>query len=113
LGSKSGVLIKVEDIGKIIKDLKEISLLSSEPHLEMKIAELQSFVSNVLGPKSKVPAENLIFEKMVEVKHLNPDLHFKLYMLYRNLVSNRISEVDAQASFENLLDLFHLDMIIY
>lgn len=113
MDSNSGVLIKAEDIEKIIKELKEINLLCSEPHLETKIEELQSFVTSIFGVGSRVSVEDLIFEKMVEVKHVNPDLHLKLYMLYRNLVSDRVSEVDAMASFENFLGLFPSDVMIY
>lgn len=113
MDSVNGVLIRVEAIEKIIKDLKEISLLCSEPHLEMKIEELQSFVTSIFGIGNKLSIEDLIFEKMVEVKHVNPDLHLKLYMLYRNLVSERISEADAMASFESWLSLFPLDVMVY
>lgn len=105
--------IKVEAIEKIIKGLKEISLLCYEPDLKIKIDELQRFVSSNLAPNSKISVEDIIFEKMVQVKHVNPELHLKLYMLYRNLVSNRITEVDAMVSFETCLSLFGLDVVVY
>lgn len=111
--SKNSVLIKIESIDKIIKDLKEISLLCLEPQLEEKIKDLQTFVTGILGPINKLSIEDLIFEKMVEVKHINPDLHLKLYMLYRNLVSERISEIDARISFENLLERYQSDVLVY
>ena len=113
MDSNNGVLIKVEAIEKIIKDLKEINLICYEPDLKIKIEELQRFVSGVLAPRSKISAQDVIFEKMVKVKYVNPDLHLKLYMLYRNLVSDRISEVDAMASFEGCLSLFSLDVRVY
>jgi len=113
LDSSKVELIEVEAIEKIIKDLKEISLLCYEPDLKIKIEELQSFVTSIFGLGNKLSVEDVIFEKMVQVKHANPDLHLKLYMLYRNLVSDRISEVDAMASFENFLGLFELDVMVY
>lgn len=113
MGSNKKVSIEVEAIQKIIKDLKEISLLCYEPDLKIKIDELQWLVYSVLGPSTKISVEDIIFEKMVEVKHGNPDLHLKLYMLYRNLVSDRISEADALTSFETCLSLFGQDVIVY
>ncbi|MBZ9688088.1 hypothetical protein G9F72_017280 [Clostridium estertheticum] len=113
MGSNKALLIEVEAIEKIIKDLKEIGLLCYQPDLKIKIEELQWFVSSILGPHSKISVEDVIFEKMVEVKHSNPDLHLKLYMLYRNLVSDRISEVDAMVSYESCLSLFEFDMVVY
>jgi len=105
--------IGVEALEKIVKGLKEISLLCYEPNLKVKIEELQSFVSSIFNLDSKISAEDVIFEKMVEVKRLNPELHLKLYMLYRNLVSGRISEMDAMISYESCLNLFLLDVIQY
>ena len=113
MSSNKVVSIKVEAIDKIIKGLKEISLLCYEPELKIKIDELQNFVSSNLVPSSKISVEDRIFEKMVQVKYLNPELHLKLYMLYRNLVSNRISEADAMTSFESCLSLFGLDAVVY
>ncbi len=113
MNSNNDVLIKVEAMDKIIKGLKEISLLCYEPELKVKIDELQRFVSSNLVPSSKISAEDVIFEKMVQVKYLNPELHLKLYMLYRNLVSDRISQADAMISFESCLSLFGLDVVVY
>lgn len=108
------VSIQVETIEKIVKELNEINLLCSEPNLKMKIEGLQSFVFSVMDiMDSKISVEDVIYEKMVEVKHLNPDLHLKLYMLYRNLMGGRISEVDAMSSFESCLSLYPSDMMVF
>ena len=111
--SNNEVSIQVETIEKIIRELNEISILCSEPHLKTKIEGLQSFVSSIIDiMDNKISVEDIIYEKMVEVKHLNPDLHLKLYMLYRNLKSNRISEVDAMSSFESCLSMYPSDVMI-
>ena len=113
MNSKNVVSLKIEEMHKIIKELNEISILCFEPHIKMKIDGVQKFVSNFLDSDSEISFEDEIFEKMVEVKHINPDLHLKLYILYRNLVSGRISEVDAMASYESYLRLFVLDEMVY
>ncbi|MBU3159051.1 hypothetical protein KPL37_04670 [Clostridium frigoris] len=113
MGIDNQVSIKVESIEKIIKELNEISILSAEPHLKIKIEELQKFVSNLLNLDSKSSIEDIIFEKMVEVKNSSPDLHLKLYMLYRNLVSGRIAKEEAIISYERSLSLFPPDVMVY
>ncbi|MBU3142316.1 hypothetical protein [Clostridium sp. CF012] len=113
MSSSNGVSIQLEEIEKIINELEEINALCFEPHLKMKIGELQTFVSSILNSDSKISLENVIFEKMVEAKNLNPDLHLKLYMLYRNLTSGRISEMDAIASFESCIRMYPLDIIVF
>lgn len=107
------VSIQVESVEKIIKEIDEISILSAEPHLKIKVEGLQSFVSSLLNLESESSVEDVIFEKMVEVKNSNPDLHLKLYMLYRNLVCGRILKKDAIISFESVISLFPPDVMAY
>ncbi|MBU3186012.1 hypothetical protein [Clostridium estertheticum] len=113
MGIDNQVSIGVESIERIIKELNEISILSTEPYLKIKVEGLQSFVSSLINLESKSSVEDVIFEKMVEVKTSSPDLHLKLYMLYRNLVCGRISKENANVSFESLISLFPPDVMIY
>lgn len=113
MNSNNQVSISVETIQEIIKEIKEISTLCSNPHLKGKVERLQKVVSSFLELQEKVPAQDLIYNKMVEAKHLNPELHLKLYMLYRNLTSGRISEADAMNSYESCLSMFPSDVIVY
>jgi len=113
MSNNNQVLIGVEQLNKIINELEEINDLCFEPQLKRKIEALQTIVSSVLLLDSKLSLQNMIFEKMVEVKHRNPDLHLKLYMLYRNLLSSRISEEDAMASFESCIRSFPLDTMVF
>lgn len=113
MSSNNQILIQIETIQKIIKEINEISILCAEPHLKMKVEGLQDYVSSILDLSTKPSVEEIIYDEMVKVKHTNPDLHLKLYMLYRNLISGRISQVDAMSSFESCLSLFPLDEIIF
>ena len=113
MSTNNQVLIQVETIEKIIKELNEIIILCPEPYLKIKIEGLQNFVSSVIDLSSKIPVEDKIYEKMLEVKNTNTELHLKLYMLYRNLVCGRITKVDALISYESCLDLFPTDVIVY
>jgi len=113
MSNDNQILIQIETMQKIIKELNQISILCSEPHLKMKIEGLQRYVSSVIEWDNKISTEDLIYEKMVEVKYDNPDLHLKLYMLYRDLMSGRISKIDAMSSYESCLRLFNLDDMVY
>ncbi|MCB2297173.1 hypothetical protein [Clostridium tagluense] len=113
MSSNNQVSISVETMQEIIEELKEISGLCSTPHVKTKVAKVQKVLSSLLEARNKISPQDLIYEKMVEVKNLNPDLHLKLYMLYRNLTCSRISEVDAMASYESYLNMFPEDKMIY
>ena len=113
MSNKNEVSISVETIEEIIKEIKEISALCSTPSLKAKVERLQRLVYSFIKMQDKVPAQDLIYDKMVQVKHLNPELHLKLYMLYRNLTSGRISEADARTSYESCLSMFPSDMMIF
>ena len=113
MSSNNGISVQVEVIEKIIRELNEISILCAEPHLKVKIEGLQSFVSSILDLDSQDSVEDVIYEKMIEVKYTNPELHLKLYMLYRNLMSGRISKIDALSSFESCLSLYPSDTMVF
>ena len=113
MSSNNQVSISVEQVQEIIKEIKEISTLCSTPHLKGRVDRLQKFISGLLEAREKVPAQEIIYEKMVQVKQNNPDLHLKLYMLYRNLTSGRMSEADAMTSFESYISMFPSDVMVF
>lgn len=113
MNSNNEISIGVGTIERIIKELDEINVLCSDQRVKNKIEELQNFVSTFIDLDTKSSVEDMIYEKMVEVKHSSPELHLKLYMLYRNLVSGRISKEDAITSFDNALSLYPPDVMIY
>ena len=113
MSSNEKITITVQQAEGIIEELNKVSVLCFEPKLKKKIEGLQSFVSSVLSPGNERSIQEVIYKKMVEVKRVNPDLHLKLYMLYRNLMSDKISDIDARESFENALSMYPTDVIVY
>ena len=113
MSGNNEIKISIETIEEIIKGLREIGNLSGDSHVKAKVAALQKVVSSLLDLKDTVSAQEVIYEKMIEVKQSNPDLHLKLYMLYRNLTSGRISEVDAMDSYESCLSMFPEDSMVF
>ncbi|MGH4120110.1 hypothetical protein [Clostridium sp.] len=113
MSSNEQITISMQQAEEIIEKLKQISSVCYEPNLKTKIDVLQSFVSNILSPEGEPSVQEVIYEKMVEVKRSNPDLHLKLYMLYRNLMNGKVSEIDAMDSYENALSMYPPDVILY
>jgi hypothetical protein len=113
VSSNEKITITVQQAEEIIEELNKISDLCFEPKLKKKMEGLQNFVSSVLNTGNELSIQEVIYEKMVEVKRVNPDLHLKLYMLYRNLMSDKISEIDAMESFENALSMYPSDVMVY
>ena len=113
MNSNEKITITIQQAEEIIEELNKISELCFDPKLKKKIEGLQNFASGVLNLRNELSIQEVIYEKMVEVKRVNPDLHLKLYMLYRNLMSDKISEIDAMDSFENALSMYPPDVILY
>jgi hypothetical protein len=113
MSNNNEITISIENIEKMIKELSEIANICSTPKLKAKVAALQKVFSSLLDSKDNASAEDVIYEKMIAVKNNNPDLHLKLYMLYRNLTSGKISEVDAMDAYESYLSMFPSDVMVF
>lgn len=113
MSSNEKITISVQKAEEIIEELNKINDLCFDPRQKKKIEGLQNFVSSVFNLGNELSIQDAIYEKMVEVKLVNPDLHLKLYMLYRNLVNDKISEIDAIDSFENALSMYPSDVMVY
>ncbi|APC41158.1 hypothetical protein E4V42_13995 [Clostridium estertheticum] len=113
MSSNSQDLNQVEAVKKIIKGLDEINSLCFDSNVKNKIKELQSFVVSTFEVDSTSFMEDMIYNKMIEVKQISPDLYVKLYMLYRNLVRGKISKEEASNSFDSCLSLYSFDEMVY
>lgn len=96
-------IIKVpkEYILKVLYKLIEIEVLSNDMKQKSEINFLVDFIQKyILGDMhEKLDLQDLIYEKMIEVKGLDNDLNARLYILYQDLSNGRISQ-------EKALDLF-------
>lgn len=83
-----------EDYIEQIKcQLAEIEKSCDNDGLKEKISKLTGFINNNILKYDikKKDAENLIYNKMVEVKYKDKDLNTNLYILYQDLKHDRIS----------------------
>ena len=85
------VLISKVCIQKIKMGLKTIKLNEKNKNLKKEASEMPNMIDKELSDDSE-SLEEKILEKMKETKKSDPDMNANLYILYRNLVDNKISE---------------------
>lgn len=88
------VLISKVCIQKIKMGLKTIKLNEKNKNLKKEASEMLDMIDRELSDDSE-SLEEKILEKMKETKKSDPDMNANLYILYRNLVDNKISEEQA------------------
>lgn len=93
------VAFKKETVDKIQTKLRVIRLTTAEPAIKGKIEEILDIINNELNPDSMSIGE-IIYNKMSESKAIDKELHVRLYMLYRKLLDDKISEEDAAKLYQ-------------
>ena len=96
------IVISEELFLKIKSTLKTIRVTSKDKEI---IKEVEALLSNFDDEvKEDIVTTNTIVEKIQEkmrdLKYIDPDAHANLYILYRKLVENKISESEALSIFE-------------
>jgi len=97
--TKEKIIIDMEMLEKIKAGIKEIIILSDNKKVRKKAEEL----SELLEDKEIMEVKSLyerIKEKMKKTKYSNSELNVNLYLLYRNLVEEKITEEEALDTFE-------------
>jgi hypothetical protein len=110
---KKIVSIDFETLEKIIYELREIEILTPEGPVKFRVNNLIESIIKVTGVNSTNSLEERILKKMKESKVNNPELHTKLYILYRNLSEAKISLESAEGMYENYLEMYPFDTMIF
>ncbi|MBE6068709.1 MAG: hypothetical protein E7211_13590 [Clostridium lundense] len=100
------ILIKIRSRAQTIKSLCKDKALVKEAD------EILDLISKELSKDTETVMEK-IQQKMRETKTLNPDLNADLYIVYRNLIKNKITEEDALALYKMYLESEIFDKKIY
>ncbi len=106
------VLLNKSLFQRIILELKELKVTCKDEQMNKKIGELLKAIYDDINNKN-LSLEELIKEKMKETKFTNPDLNASLYLLYRNLISGKITEEDALIRFEAYVRMEGYDKTVY
>ncbi|MDT8716662.1 hypothetical protein IAI10_08330 [Clostridium sp. 19966] len=93
------VLIKKESLNEINLKLEQLKLLTQNKDAFILIDEVMEIINKQIKLQN-ISLEEMIKYKMNETRHSNPELHFKLYKLYRKLVDNKITEEEALDAYK-------------
>ena len=93
------ILVEKYRLEKMQVKLKGLKLSVEDKNAKYVIGEILELLDTELNVKH-ISVENMIKDKMNETKLSNPDQHFKLYMLYRKLVDNKITEEEALKGYK-------------
>lgn len=88
------VLISKSCIQKIKLGLKTIRLNEKNKNLKKEASQMLDMIEQELTDDSE-SLEEKILDKMKETKNSDPDMNANLYILYRNLVNDKISQEQA------------------
>ncbi len=113
MDNKKTIAIDFETLEGIISELQEIEALTPEGAVKFRVNNLIENIKKYTGVNSNDSLEEKILKKMRESKTNNPELHTKLYILYRNLTEGRISFENAEGMYENYLEMYPFDTMIF
>lgn len=106
------ILIDYDTVDNLISELKKISYSNDKDFILAKVNYVVTKLEN-LSNKSDESIKNSIFKTMNEVKLEDPELHFNLYMLYRKLEENKITEEEAVYKYELYMKIKHFDKMMF
>lgn len=110
---KNIIHISEEKLQKIVAELEEIKNLCPDDVIKFRIDNLMNTISKNIDPSQNKVLKDIIYNKMKEAVKNNPDLHVKLYMLYRNLTAGKIPEEEAKEMYETYLQMYPYEPYIY
>lgn len=109
---KKRILISKDCIDKIILGLKSIKVSTTNKIIIEDIEKLLNLLKKELNEES-IPLKERILEKMKETKGIDPDMNANLYILYRNLDNEHITEQQAQELFDTYVKMESYNKKIY
>lgn len=107
------VSIDIRTVEKILNELKEIQNLTPENAIKYRVNNLIETISSIANYTENESIEKMIYTKMKESSSRNPELNVKLYMLYRNLTDGKITKEEAIEAYQNYLQMYPYDTLIY
>jgi hypothetical protein len=93
------LVIKREDLEKLRADIKVLKVLIDNRDALKIINEMSEVIEDNLK-FDEVNIKLKIKDKMTKTESSDPELSFKLYMLYRKLSDGKIDDAEAARDFE-------------
>lgn len=112
MANSDKINLNLDTMKKIKSGLTNIKLLSNDKYVKKEAEELIKIIDSELT-LGEMSLEEMIHERMKEVKNSDPTLSADLYILYRKLVDGKISEREALELFESCVQMEPFDKKIY
>ncbi len=93
------IMVNKDTLEKMQTKLRGLKLMVQDKEIQSLVIDILELLDNELRAKDS-SLEDIIYDKMKETKNSNPDLHFKLYMLYRKLSDGKIDENEALKNYK-------------
>lgn len=93
------IFIKKDNLEKIHIKLKGLKIIIEDKKKQSIIDDIIKLLDDDIKD-NEVSVEETIKNKMNETKSSNPEMHFKLYKLYRKLSGEKITEEEATTSYD-------------
>ncbi|WP_125152158.1 hypothetical protein [Clostridium rectalis] len=106
------IVLDKEILTKIQSRATAIKLISNDKQIIKEASEILSIIEEQFKVNSVSLLER-INQKMKETKLSNPELNANLYILYRKLSDNKISEEDAAVLYDLYVSSEPFDKKIY
>lgn len=93
------LVVKREDLEKLRAELKVLKVLIYNKDALRIINEMSEVIEDNLKFE-EINIKDKIKDKMTKTESTDPEVSFKLYMLYRKLSDGKIDEAEAARDFE-------------
>lgn len=92
-------MVNKDSLEKIQIKLKGLKIRVQDKEIQSLVSDILELLDGELKSKD-ISLEDIIYNEMNETKHSNPDLHFKLYMLYRKLSDGKMDKDEALKAYK-------------
>lgn len=106
------IKFNLESVDKIKSRVKAIKLMSKDKEISKLANEVIELLEHEIEENSISLMEKIEL-KMRESKFSDPELNANLYMVYRNLMDDKISEKDAEEMYQLYVKSESFDKKIY
>ncbi|MVX67370.1 hypothetical protein GKZ28_27505 [Clostridium chromiireducens] len=98
------IVVNKDKLEKIQTKLRGLKVMVHDKETQLLVTDILELLDGELKENDN-SVEDMIYNKMNETKNSNPDLHFRLYMLYRKLSDGKIGEDEALKAYKTYISM--------
>lgn len=98
------IMVNKDSLEKMQMKLRGLKVMVQDKEIQSLVSDILELLNGELKAID-ISLKDIIYNKMKETKHSNPDLHFKLYMLYRKLSDGKVDEDEALENYKAYISM--------